>query len=64
MLEALKTAEFKMPDETEREVTADLTQFMKCRYDEFLTKSEEIKKYIENVNDSVPASDLKGRLKN
>ncbi|MBR6836858.1 MAG: hypothetical protein IKM72_12775, partial [Oscillospiraceae bacterium] len=59
MLEALKTAEFKMPDETEREVTADLTQFMKCRYDEFLTKSEEIKKYIENVNDSVPASELK-----
>ena len=59
LLEALKTAEFKMPDETEREVTADLTQFMKCRYDEFLTKSEEIMKYIENVNDSVPASELK-----
>lgn len=59
LLEALKTAEFKMPDETEREVTADLTQFMKCRYDEFLTKSEEIKKYIENINDSVPASELK-----
>ncbi len=59
LLEALKTAEFKMPNETEREVTADLTQFMKCRYDEFLTKSEEIKKYIENINDSVPASELK-----
>ena len=59
LLEALKTVEFKMPDETEREVTADLTQFMKCRYDEFLTKSEEVKKYIENVNDSVPASELK-----
>lgn len=59
LLEALKTAEFKMPDETEREVTADLTQFMKCRYDEFLAKSEEVKKYIENINDSVPASELK-----
>ena len=59
LLEALKTAEFKMPDETEREVTADLTQFMKCEYEAFSKKAEEIKKYIENINDSVPAEELK-----
>ncbi len=61
LLEALKTAEFKMPDETEREVTADLTQFMKCEYGKFLKKSEEAKRYTEEVNDSVPASELKRR---
>ncbi|MBQ5989627.1 MAG: hypothetical protein IJL67_09050 [Oscillospiraceae bacterium] len=59
LLEALKTAEFKMPDETEREVTADLTQFMKCEYEAFSKKAADIKKYIENINDSVPASELK-----
>ncbi|WP_044973551.1 hypothetical protein [Ruminococcus sp. HUN007] len=59
LLASLKEAEFKMPDETEREVTADLTQFIKSRYAELTGRYTKIREYTVSAGDDVPSSELK-----
>lgn len=61
MLESFKSVEFKTDAESDRTARGDLTQFMKCSYEEFVRISQETESYIENSADRAAAAELKSR---
>lgn len=59
LLDSFRSVEFKTEADSDRIMTGDLTQFMKCQYADFCRISEETDKYIENMSDRASSSELR-----
>ncbi len=49
-LDSFKSVDFKQSADSDRIMTADLTQFMKCEYEEFCRKYEETERFIASCS--------------
>lgn len=61
LLDSLHSVEFKMSEESDEILSADLTQFMKCEYEEFCRKSEESERFISESAENADSIELRKR---
>lgn len=61
LLDSLHSVEFRMSEESDEILSADLTQFMKCEYEEFCRKSEESERFISEDAENADSIELHKR---
>lgn len=58
MLSSLKESEFRPSEDSGNVMTVDLTQFMKCEYEEFMAEAKEAERYLSSEADIADSGEL------
>lgn len=61
LLDSLKSVDFRLSADSDKVMTADLTQFMKCEYEEFCRRLEETERFIELYSEDADSTELRRR---